>query len=520
VATTKNGLTIQNDAASELSGLRDQMVQEQAMYRELHKLKSKYNKIEELERKQALEGLNRIEKGQLTKLRKSVQESIAKNTSLQQKNLKTISNLRQQLLRKQIAAEEAHLITKEERELRASIRLAELDKQNAEALNKIREIQDKSDDIRKAEAALRQSKLVQSLEETNESIKVTKAKSDEERKIESALKISKLNLDIANTEEATNTLHNKSDEQRKVESSLRIAKLKQSTEETLDRIKAIQNKSDEERQAESALNLSKLDLDLEATLDRIKINNINKEERLEKEAAVRVAKLKESLQSKEDTILALQNKSQEERDIETEIRLTDLKISLHQKANEIEVENAKSLEEIKLQAAVEVAATQLEIARAGTAAIQEDERKAAEAQMIEDEKRRLAEQKRKLKESDNNYKVELKRITAQQKAISKIERDRKRKDKKEFYADIKNNTSVLFAKNTQENPVLFADRVEALKGLVTDDTGKFSAGKAIDSATMMLGNLAEKLEGTMEEIAAVKAPVDTRLQGSQINSGG
>jgi hypothetical protein len=36
----------------------------------------------------------------------------------------------------------------------------------------------------------------------------------------------------------------------------------------------------------------------------------------------------------------------------------------------------------------------------------------------------------------------------------------------------------------------------------------------------MLGNLAEKLEGTMEEIAAVKAPVDTRLQGSQINSGG
>jgi hypothetical protein len=33
----------------------------------------------------------------------------------------------------------------------------------------------------------------------------------------------------------------------------------------------------------------------------------------------------------------------------------------------------------------------------------------------------------------------------------------------------------------------------------------------------MLGNLAEKLEGTMDEIASVQSGVDTRLQGSQQN---
>jgi hypothetical protein len=100
----------------------------------------------------------------------------------------------------------------------------------------------------------------------------------------------------------------------------------------------------------------------------------------------------------------------------------------------------------------------LEIAKAGTEAIIKAEQEAQEEAMLEDEKLRLAEEKQKLKKSDKDYKDELKRINAQQKAIAKIEKDNKSKKRKEETQRVKDLQNSIFGKSTDDNPLTLKDR--------------------------------------------------------------
>lgn len=249
---------------------------------------------------------------------------------------------------------------------------------------------------------------------------------------------------------------------------LRIGQIKR---EELEREQSIRQLSSSEQQQLRNLLADKLLLNQEVDKRIEKLNNQIYSQKLKteialtqtaeerrKDAELRMAKLETSIAEETNKLRALQEKSIEEKRLDAELRIAQLRTNLQQQVLNIETENTRSIEEIKLLADQEVNNKRLEIAKAGTAAIQEAEREAAETKMLEDEKRRLAEEKQKLKESGNADKNELKRINAQQKAIAKIEKDNKSKKRKEETQRVKDLQNSIFGKSSDDNPITLKDR--------------------------------------------------------------
>jgi hypothetical protein len=68
--------------------------------------------------------------------------------------------------------------------------------------------------------------------------------------------------------------------------------------------------------------------------------------------------------------------------------------------------------------------------------------------------------------------------------------------------------------NTMRTAETFEERKQALYNLTHNDAGEVDKGKVLSAAMLAVSDLAKQLEGTIDNIASFKGPIDTRLQGS------
>ena len=83
--------------------------------------------------------------------------------------------------------------------------------------------------------------------------------------------------------------------------------------------------------------------------------------------------------------------------------------------------------------------------------------------------------------------------------------------KKDEREELRNLTKTAFSAETT------TERVKALKELTTNEAGEFDLKKTMTAAALAVSDLAKQLEGTIDEIAGFKGPIDTRLYGSASN---
>lgn len=83
--------------------------------------------------------------------------------------------------------------------------------------------------------------------------------------------------------------------------------------------------------------------------------------------------------------------------------------------------------------------------------------------------------------------------------------------KKDEREELRNLTKTAFSAETT------TERIQALKQLTTNEAGEFDLKKTMTAAALAVSDLAKQLEGTIDEIASFRGPIDTRLYGSQSN---
>ena len=109
------------------------------------------------------------------------------------------------------------------------------------------------------------------------------------------------------------------------------------------------------------------------------------------------------------------------------------------------------------------------------------------------------------KEAAEKFKLEgknLEKLAAKEEMLDKA---LSAKDERDHTRNLTNQ--VLHGETTSE-------RFKALKEVTTNEAGEFDLKKSMTAAMLAVSDLAKQIEGTIDEIASFKGPVDTRLQGS------
>ena len=142
------------DPSENLQSLKAQIIQEQALYNQVHAQRLLHTKIETLERKKALKGLSAEESKNLRRLKaeyNSYGDAVIKNKT-------RAAELDKKILEQQIAKEITKNKSTTERKKESKLALAKLDKELADSQDRIESLMVDRDKRRRKEAALYVSK--------------------------------------------------------------------------------------------------------------------------------------------------------------------------------------------------------------------------------------------------------------------------------------------------------------------------------------------------------------------------